>query len=251
MVGTWQRSHQTHFSELAPVIKCGRTSLLASCHPLIYMPVLALTLLGRTEVFNKACWLANTQQLWADLLQKNEPKTCDSVNTVVPILHKRTEAGTKARRLMRSHRAQKQKQRTEQETHGNPKTKPGRWPHNASPQIPYCIHLAALCVLPPRPLLQLKDPAPHCQPEPLLWPPNQHQMTNLKPNASIVSTLPAPSSAYRILFKSKINYFSSAALWIKKKWNYKIKRKKKMLWRDSLPPSLPHSSSVFLLSIHC
>lgn len=111
--------------------------------------------------------------------------------------------------------------------------------------MPYCVHLATFCVLPPRPFLQLKDPAPHCQPEPLLWPPNQHQMTNLKPNASVVSTPPAPSSAYHILFKSKINYFSSAALWIKKKWNYKIKRKKKMLWRDRLPPSLPHSSSVF------
>lgn len=50
--------------------------------------------------------------------------------------------------------------------------------------------------------------APLCQPEPLLRSPRRHHMAHLKSNAATRST---PSSAYRVLFKSKINYFSSVA----------------------------------------
>lgn len=134
----------------------------------------------------------------------------------MPILHKRTEAGkkqgdsSKVTGLSRRSRelSKRPMETLKQNQEGGP-----IMPRPKS----LTISIWQPCVLPPRPLLQLKDPAPHCQPEPLLWPPNQHQMTNLKRNASFVSTPPAPSSAYRILFKSKINYFSSAALWIKKK----------------------------------
>ena len=74
---------------------------------------------------------------------------------------------------------------------------PGRWPRRCSPKSTAAVSQG--------------DSGASCQPEPLLWSLNWRQTTNLKPNASTLSTLAAPSSAYHILFKSKINYFSSAA----------------------------------------
>lgn len=93
------------------------------------------------------------------------------------------------------------------------KTKPGGWPQDARPQIHGRSLFGTILSAPTRPRLRSAKgtQAPLCQPEPLLWSLNRHQMTNLKPNASTMSTLAAPFSAYRILFKSKINYFSSAA----------------------------------------